>query len=74
MTQQEEISNPEKRNFNVVSKSDFIAARNKLNPDLFAFLTPHTEHDYESKGTTLFLSEDGKAGFGLNPDGELISL
>ena len=71
---QEEAPNPDIRNFSPVSCSNFINARNKLDQDLFAFLTPHTEQDYETKGTKLFLSEDGKSGFGVNPDGELISV
>ena len=71
---QEEIPNLEKRTFQSVSSLEFIATRNMLDQDLFAFLTPHTEDDYENKGTKLFLSEDKKSGFGINQDGELISV
>ena len=71
---QEEIPNPERRIFQVVSYTEFISVRDMLDPDLFAFLTPHTEEDYKVKGTKLFLSEDKKSGFGVNPDGELISV
>jgi hypothetical protein len=71
---QEEIPNLEKRTFQRVSSLEFITVRNMLDQDLFAFLTPHTEEDYENKRTKLFLSEDKKSGFGINPDGELISV
>lgn len=71
---QEEIPNLEQRTFRVVSSLEFITARDELDPDLFAFLTPHTEQDYTDKGTKLFLSDDKKSGFGVNPDGELISV
>lgn len=62
------------RVFNLVSSEEFIKQRDTLESDLFAFLTPHTEVDYASKGTRLFLSEDSQSGFGINPDGELISV
>ena len=34
----------------------------------------HTGVDYKNKGTILFLSEDGKSGFGITKDKELISV
>lgn len=71
---QEEIPSLEKRNFQNVSSLEFILARDKLQPDLFAFLTPHTAEDYKNKSTRLFLSHDTKSGFGINQDGELISV
>jgi hypothetical protein len=74
MTQEEDFSNPEKRTFKPVNPEEFIRLRDKLKPELFAFLTPHTETDYTAKGTRLFLSEDMQSGFGINPDGELISV
>lgn len=70
----ENIVNPEKNNFNPVIAQEFIASRDRLDADLFAFLTPHTGMDYEAQGTKLFLSEDRKSGFGINPDGELVSV
>lgn len=60
--------------FSVVTAEEFITQRNMLHPDLFAFLSPHTKVDYESVSTRLFLSEDKQSGFGINPDGELISV
>ena len=71
---QENIFNLEKINFYPVSAKEFISSRDKLVADLFAFLTPHTGIDYEAKGTKLFLSQDRQSGFGINPDGELISV
>ena len=70
---QEDSPKPEST-FNPVSSEEFIKHRDRLDPDLFAFLTPHTADDYTSKGTRLFLSEDLKSGFGVNTDGELISV
>lgn len=60
--------------FLMVTAEEFIMQRDQLHPDLFAFLTPQTKVDYETQGTLLFLSEDKKSGFGINPDGELISV
>ncbi len=71
---QEEIPSLEKGAFQIVSSLEFITARDMLDPDLFAFLTPHTQQNYQNKGTKLYLSKDGKSGFGVNPDGELISV
>ncbi|MFZ2206083.1 MAG: hypothetical protein WAV29_01320 [Microgenomates group bacterium] len=70
---QEEAPNPA-RVFNSVSAEEFIKQRDMLESDLFAFLTPHTGIDYCDKNTRLFLSEDSQSGFGINPDGELISV
>lgn len=57
-----------------VSPSEFILKRDLLDPFLFAFLTPHTEDYYVNKNTKLFLSKDLTSGFGINPDGELVSV
>jgi hypothetical protein len=72
--QPEMIPSLEKITFQTVMASEFISARDKLEPDLFAFITPHTERDYEDKSTKLFLSQDKKSGFGVILDGELISV
>lgn len=71
---EDNIENEMKRLFKSASAEDFIGCRDKLHSDLFAFLTPHTKLDYEAKGTRLFLSQDLCSGFGVNPDGELISV
>lgn len=71
---QEEILSLEQKTFYIVSTEEFIKFRDMLHPDLFAFLTPHTLEDYGNKDTRLFLSQDFKSGFGVNPDGELISV
>lgn len=71
---QEGVPSPEKISFRHVSSEEFILSRDMLDSDLFAFLTPHTGKDYESKGTKLFLSEDGKSGFGITKNNELISV
>ncbi len=70
---QEQLSGPEKI-FTSVSPKEFINQRDRLREDLFAFLTPLTEEDYVAKKTKLFLSQDLQSGFGVNPDGELISV
>jgi hypothetical protein len=57
-----------------VSSSEFILQRDLLEASLFVFLTPHTEEYYAKKNTKLYLSEERTSGFGINPDGELISV
>ncbi|OGF34459.1 hypothetical protein A2482_02120 [Candidatus Falkowbacteria bacterium RIFOXYC2_FULL_48_21] len=57
-----------------VLPDDFIKQRDQLPLSLLAFLTPHTAEDYRKQKTTLFLSEDNHCGFGLTPDGNLISV
>lgn len=71
---QEEIPSLEKITFRIVSVEEFIKFRDMLHIDLLAFLTLHSVEDYGNKNTRLFLSEDLKSGFGVNPDGELISV
>ncbi len=66
--------NQEKLIFNSCSPEIFIENRNKLEKDLFAFLSPHNEDYYTENNTSLFLSSDSQSGFGINPDGELISV
>jgi hypothetical protein len=53
---------------------EFIDRRDKLPSDLRAFLTPHSPDDYIKMETELYLSYTKLSGFGLKPDGELISL
>jgi len=68
-------SNVEKElKFREISPEEFIAQRDKLPLSLRAFLTPHKKGDYVEMETALYLSEDNKCGFGLNPDGALISV
>jgi len=38
------------------------------------FLTMYSEEKYLEMGTELFLSQDMKSGFGINPDGYLLSV
>jgi hypothetical protein len=66
--------NQEKVIFNLSLPKDFIKCRDKLPQHLFAFLTLKTESDYLESNTKLHLSSDLKSGFGINPDGELISV
>lgn len=54
--------------------TDFVLARDKLTPELKAFLTPYSPDEYLGKETSLYLSPNQKSGFGVNPDGELISV
>lgn len=60
--------------FTQVSAVLFIQQKNLLQNDLSAFLTPYNEIDYNTKETRLFLSLDKKSCFGINLDGELISV
>lgn len=60
--------------YHLVTPPEYIVQRDRLPPGLLAFLTRYVAEDYEKKQTSLYLSEDGRCGFGLNPDGELISV
>ena len=71
---QEKLPDLEQKSFYIASTEEFIKFRDMLESDLFAFLTAHTLEDYGNKETRLFLSLDFKSGFGINPDGELISV
>lgn len=53
---------------------EFIHVRDKLPSDLRAYLTPHSPDDYIRMKANLYLSDTKKSGFGLKPDGELISV
>lgn len=63
-----------KLNFRLVEPKTFIERVGLLPLPLFAFLTPYSEEDYKEMQTKLFLSEDNESGFGLNPDGHLVSV
>jgi hypothetical protein len=53
---------------------EFIKQRDKLPNALRAFLTPHSPDDYISMEAELYLSDTKSSGFGLKPNGELISV
>lgn len=53
---------------------EFIGQRNRLPSGLKAFLTPHTPEDYIKLEADLYLSNTKLSGFGVKPDGELISV
>jgi len=57
-----------------IAPEEFITQRDKLPLSLRAFLDPHTKEKYEEMEAALFLSEDNNSGFGLKPDGGLISV
>lgn len=58
----------------IVAPKEFIARRDQLPLSLLAFLTKYKSSDYKKMRTRLYLSEDNRCGFGLNPDGGLISV
>lgn len=53
---------------------EFIDQRDKLPTALRAFLTPHSPDDYIKMEADLYLSDTKSSGFGVKPDGELISV
>ncbi len=61
-------------NFDLVEPSEFIPTRDKLKPYLKPFLTPYGESDYREQGIALYLNKEKNAGFGITPDGELVSV
>lgn len=60
--------------FREIVPEEFIARRDQLPLSLRAFLTPYKKENYAEMETKLYLSEDNRCGFGLNPDGGLISV
>lgn len=57
----------------VEEKRQFVSQRDRLRPDLLAFLTPATAEQYERSGVRLFLTPDGQGGYGLRGE-ELVSV
>jgi len=53
---------------------EFVRIRDSMQPDLLAYLTPHTAEEYRRMKADLYLSEDKKSGFGLKSDKQLISV
>jgi len=53
---------------------EFVTNRNKLQKSLRAFLTPYSIDDYIKIRAKIWLSSDGKSGFAITSDGELISV
>lgn len=60
--------------FRSVSPEEFIEQRNGLHSDKQCFLTLYKPDEYLNKNTQLYLSEDKQCGFGIDPDGQLISV
>ena len=53
----------------------FVATRDKCTPKKYrAFVTPYTEEEYREMKAKFYLSETGKSGFALKPDGDIISV
>ncbi|MBI2410310.1 MAG: hypothetical protein HYV32_00240 [Candidatus Kerfeldbacteria bacterium] len=61
-------------NFFIVDAAMFIAVRDLVCDDKRAFLTLYTAGEYYAKQTRLYLSADQLSGFGVNPNGEIISV
>ena len=59
--------------FKQATKKEFIEARNQLTGSKAAFITPYTESDYNEMGATCYLSKDGKSGYVLTEEKDLIS-
>jgi hypothetical protein len=53
---------------------EFIGQRDMLPNDLRAFLTPYSPDKYIAMKAELYLSDTKLSGFGITPDGELISV
>ena len=60
--------------FHEVAPEEFIIQRNKLHLDLQCYLTLYKSDEYVNKGTKLYLSDDKQCGFGIDSDGQLISV
>lgn len=56
------------------TEEEFIGRRDLLPNGRRAFLTPHSLDDYIKMEADLYLSDTKSSGFGIKPDGELISV
>jgi len=54
------------------SVNEFIKQRDKLPSDLKSFVTSYTEKEYKEMGAKVFLSADGKSGYALTKEKDLI--
>lgn len=54
--------------------NEFKAAMEKVKPEHRDYLTWYSWEEYKKKGTKLYLALDGSTGYGIDPDGTLISL
>lgn len=54
--------------------SDFINVRDSLPDELKPYVMSYTEEEYKEKGVRLFLSKSKKSGYGIDKDGDLISV
>jgi len=54
--------------------SALIDGISKVRPDLRGYISSYTPEEYAKKGTKIYMSDDNQSGFGINPDGELISV
>ena len=53
---------------------ELIAGVEQLKPSLRPFVSSYPAEDYAKMNCRVFLSENGRAGYALKPDGELISV
>lgn len=53
---------------------DLINGINGLDPSLKGFIAVYSEKEYASMGAKIYMAEDGKSGFAIKPNGELISV
>jgi len=54
--------------------AEFIKNRNDLPSRLRPFITPHTAKDYSALGAEIHMTPDGKAGYAITKEKELVSV
>jgi len=60
--------------YKITNSQIFILRIKKIKEEKKRFVKIYSSEEYLQMRTKLFLSEDKKSGFGINPDGALISL
>lgn len=61
--------------FSEADPKDFRAALDKaIKPRYAAFVTKYSPQEYQEMGAKTYLIDDGKTGFALKPDGDIISV
>lgn len=61
--------------FAEVPGASFVEVRGKYLPEKYhPFVTPYSAKEYRDMGAKTFVSESGKSGYALRPDGDIISV
>ena len=60
--------------YKAIDSKKFFEIKNQMPDSLAVFLSDYNADEYNEMGATCYLSEDGKSGYAIKPDGDLISV